>query len=83
MKIPDLDLLATMWLDGFASGITTANVNHGVPEEIADGIAQRTAKGVRNDPDAYALVLSEIRQRLVGIDLGPVTHQLKRQEPET
>lgn len=67
----DIDDLLTVYLDGFASGILTMQVNAGVPNEKAWEFAQSAVVQVMNDPAITETMRGKIRDRLDGRDQGP------------
>lgn len=63
--------LIDVYLDGFASGVLTIQVNLGAPRDQAWEFAQQVAAQVTADPAIVEMIRGKITDRLGGRDSGP------------
>lgn len=73
MKLQRLDasVLIDIWLDGFASGVSSLAKNAGATNAEADSLADELSKATANDPAALEMVRAEVRERIQGIEGTP------------
>lgn len=66
-------LMFRTFMSGLVSGYSTALINGGVPEELADKAANHCADQVVQDDNMVRQVLQEISELAAGQNTGPRT----------